>query len=420
MRPLVKSIWEGLKCLILDIFMGFKSYFKRFLSKGKENAKETKKIKAEEIGDWIKNKKSSIREREKGAIEQLKGEIERFGGEVDDRIEVLKKVSVGGNRAPDKVKMVVKKNLDKYVSNLEKFIGGLAEIDERDIERFISKIDESFSKFDKNSRMNYEKATILVGKEMESVKKSLIGFSKSIRDMAKSNDGLIKEVKGLRQLKKILEEVKETRDAVKGILGDISDYENRKTELNKEIEGLEREVEGKKKGESYKGWVASKDEKENLRKMIDKNVEGLNKLIDFKMLAKYWHGNKEEMEIVKLYWAGFESAFQKDRGSVLRTLVRSLENGKQLEGLLSEVIELEKKLEKFEIGESPIREIEKEIGRKKEEVKQIASEVDKKRKILRKLEVNKGSVLSGLKEELNGFDVAIDDNQDSDWKEVEK
>ena len=86
---------------------------------------------------------------------------------------------------------------EKYIESVEDFIERLNNLEEPKLGKFIEKINKIYFDFNKRSFKNYERATILIGKEMASIKEGVRVFSKSLLKTYEENKDITYEKAGI-------------------------------------------------------------------------------------------------------------------------------------------------------------------------------------------------------------------------------
>ena len=160
--------------------MGLFDFFRKLAKT--DNVKEVviEKLAFSGIGGWIERKIEENEIKEKDVISGIEGKIENFIKEIKVKIIILENFNVWAKRESDKIKNIVADSREKYIESVEGLIERLNDLEEPKLEKFIEKINKIFFDFNKGSFKNYERATILIGKEMASIKESLKVFSKGL------------------------------------------------------------------------------------------------------------------------------------------------------------------------------------------------------------------------------------------------
>jgi len=166
--------------------MGIFDFFRKIAKT--DNVKEIviEKLAFSEIKDWIERKIKENELKEKEILFMIRKKIEDIIKELREKIVILENFDVEARKEKDKIKNIVADNKEKYIESVENLIERLNKLEEPKLEKFIERIDKIFFDFNKRSFKNYERATILIGKEMASINEILKVFSK---DLLKIFDG---------------------------------------------------------------------------------------------------------------------------------------------------------------------------------------------------------------------------------------
>ena len=97
--------------------MGFWDFFRR---KKQEEKLEKKKISFLEITSWISAYKSKNKEKEKKFLGIVKNRIFKLADELEEEAEVLENLDLTEKREQEKIKLVVRENLNKYAYYVRK------------------------------------------------------------------------------------------------------------------------------------------------------------------------------------------------------------------------------------------------------------------------------------------------------------
>ncbi|MBA7634758.1 hypothetical protein ES703_42348 [subsurface metagenome] len=158
--------------------MGLFDFLRKVIEKKIETSKtEKEKIAFSEIENWIERKRNEIGIREKEVLVLIQDRINIFAKAFKEKINIVKVVDVESKKVEDKFKFVVNEGRKKYIESADDFIDNLENLEKDRLEKLIEEINKIFLDFNKNSHKSYERTTILIGKEMADIKKSLKVFS---------------------------------------------------------------------------------------------------------------------------------------------------------------------------------------------------------------------------------------------------
>ena len=294
---------------------------KAFVSEKTEVAFEPETIEFHALADWLANKEKDHKEKEKRVFDMIKERTNLSTSELNSKLELLRAYDLEGKKAEDKYKAIVKEASENYISNVEEFIKNLNLLDEKDLGSMIESTNNIFKNFENRSYMSYEKATILIGKEMEAVKEATKALSKYFKQIFDENKNLVDTGKSLNYVSSVLKEIDEIDKEFinineKIVLLDekLGQYEGTNNKILGDIAKISASEEHNENRKIRK-------EMDKLLEEIDEEINGLRGKINFKALANFFHELVEKMEKVKAHKENFYESFQKDNGSTIISLI---------------------------------------------------------------------------------------------------
>jgi len=389
--------------------MGIFDFFKKIAKEENEEV-EIERISFAEIGDWINKKIKENESKEKEVIVVVKQRVEDFIKDLGEKIIILQGIDIASKREKDKIKNVVIDSREQYIDSVEDLIEKLHNLEETKLENFIEKINKIFFDFNKSSSKNYERTTILIGKEMADIKNSLKTFSQDLLKTFNENQFVIEGFNDLEMIKTKLNLI-ESLDKI------IASIEKNKLELLEKIDRkqgkhktFKQDLEEMKKSQNYLENLERQKKIEILKEESKNHILELKQLINFKILANFFHINPDQMIILKNHKEDFQTHFIKD-------------NGKSIMDLLDESkLKTPKIMEKMQFIFFKMEEIKKheqelkpdETGKLSETIQEILKEIDllkieqvKEEKRDEKLRLDKRQIIQLLKEELNRMNVEV-------------
>ena len=376
--------------------MGILNFIKKIFENNKDKEIEKEKIGFSEIGDWIDKKKKEIEVREEKVFVLIQEKINVFVNELKEKVRLVEDVNLKLKKAEDRMESVSEEGRKKYLESVELFIEDLDELEKENLEKFSKKIDKIFLDFNKRSHMSYERATILIGKEMAEVKETLKSFSKDLIKIFEKNKDIINSLKtfslielNLNEIVKIDQELEEIKKAIAYLDKGLLDKEEENKKILNEIEEI-------KKSEIYLENLSRQDKIKLLKEELEKELLSLKQIIDFKALANFYHIFEDRMELVKEYRDDFQKKFKRDNGENTLDL---LLNESKLNNL-----DISNKMNKIKDKKKDIMENEQEI--KPDKIQELYTQTTKiildignlKNEKIRK--EKRGGTLKILKEEL--------------------
>lgn len=386
-----------------------------FLKKivGKHRTKDSKieeRITFNEVGVWIENKRNEIKDKEKEIFVLIKNRTTIVLEELNGKIKVLEGVDLGSKKAEDKIKLIVKENLNNYVDHIKEFIIYMGDLKEEELDKIIYRINNIFSDFDKKSYINYQKATFLIGKEMATVKESTINLSKYFKKVFDKNKDIIDSSKMLSFIKLKLKQIDETNEIIHRTDERIKTLDSKITstkEKNKKILDI---IEKIKRSESY---IENLNKQEKIKlgeKELEKEIYKLKEMIDFKALGNIFHINKKEMGIIKAHKEGFQTTLQKDSGaSILNLLDGAKLNNETITSKIKQINSKKEEMTKIisSIKKDETEELLVEMKKIKLEIEKLNNEKEKELKVHKKLKTKREEVIDLIKQKLNELNVII-------------
>jgi hypothetical protein len=390
--------------------MGIFSFLKKIAKTSNVEEIVMEKLAFSEIEDWIANKIKENELKEKEVVLGIKGKIEDLINELREKIEVLQSFDVGARKEKEEIKNVVIGSREKYVESVEDLIEKLNNLEEFKLEKLIEKINRIFFDFNKSSFKNYERTTILIGKEMASIKESLKVFSTDLLKTFDENKFVIDFFKDILVAKEKLNVINLISKSLRGIGENKLNLNKKINEKEEENRILKQSLETIKTSVAYLERLAEQKKIEFLREESKKNILELRQLLDFKALTSFFHINPEQMKMVQEHRENFQTNFEKDNGQTIIELLDEaklnndiiLEKVNQIRANIEEIVNHEKELTEDETKEvySKIKEICLEIDN-------LKTENSKEEKRNEKLKADKEELIIVLKQELCKMNVEI-------------
>ncbi|GBE20437.1 MAG TPA: hypothetical protein ENG87_04725 [Candidatus Pacearchaeota archaeon] len=390
--------------------MGIFDFFRKIAKTGNVEEIVIEKLAFSEIKGWIERKIKENELKEKEILLGVGKTTEIFIKELREKIVILENFDVEARKEKEDIKNIVIDSREKYIEFLEDLIKRLNDLEEPKLEKFTGKINKIFFDFNKSAIKNYERATILIGKEMGSIKESLKVFSKDLLKTFKEGKSITDSFKNLLIIKEKLSMINQIDETLGRINGKKSNLNKKIIEKEEENRILKQSLEKIKTSSAYLENLTKQKEIESLKEKSKKNILELKQLIDFKALANFFHIFEEQMIIVKTHKEDFQTNFQEDDGkAIIRLLDEAklsndliLEKLKQIRGKIEETLNHKKNLKKDETQEVylKIKEVSLEIDNLKiEKVKEEKRE--------EKLRANKEESITSLKQELGKMNVEV-------------
>ncbi len=389
--------------------MGFLDFLKK-LAKKEEREIKTEKIEFNNIDKWILTKEKEIEKDNQKVLDLIKDEIDKIVNNLDEKISVLENVDVDKVKFEDKVKFIVKENLEKYIKYVEKFEDDLEKLEKNNVIKLVNNINDLFSNFQKKSSLNFQKATILIGKELGAIRQSIGAFLTNIKKIINKNKDFFDKIRIFDSIKEKVAEKKKIEKLRVNINKNIEECNNKIESLEKEIKGIEKNIENIKKTKSYIEKNKKKDEIENIKEKFAKEIYKLREIINFKSLTNFYHSFEKEMNIIKDYKKNFRGAFENNNGKeIIQLLNESKLINDSLKNKINEILEIKQEIDNFVLEKDEIEELLEKIKKKKIEIENLNIVKTKEKKKDEKFNKNIIKITDFIKEDLNGFNVEIND-----------
>ena len=381
-----------------------------FLKKEKEKEIISEKLTFSEIEDWIERKRKENEIEERELVISIKDRIKNLDNELKIKLSLLDEIDIESRKEDGRIKRVVSNSRIQYIGAVNNLMANLENLKETSFPDFVKKIDRALSEFNKTSFKNYERTTILIGKEMADIKEEVKSFSKDLVEIFNSNKEISELSQRIGLIKSKLNLLDSTEKNKIGIKKTIISLDEKIKQDEKENQRCLTEIEKIKQSENYKNMLEKKEKLNILKEEFREKILTLKQLIDFKALTNFFHTNEKQMNILKEYKTDFYTNFEQDNGKRILDL---LEESKLNTNIISERENLIKS--KKEILENYEKEIEKDethnlnykIEKITIEIENLKIEKVKERKRKEKLNINKEELTSSLKQELGKINIEI-------------
>jgi hypothetical protein len=372
--------------------------------------KEPEKIRFSKLEAWVLNKKNQMNEQEQEILKEIDKKTSQFLIKIKGDLEILEQADLSKKKVEEKIKLTARENLENYIYHVKNFIENLKELKEEKFENFISKANEIFSEFDKKSYMNYQKATFLIGKEIETIKESIQGLSKYFKKVFKQNKEFIDTSQLLSLTKQKLKEIEENNEIANRSNKRLIDWDEKITNTKESNKKTLEEIEKIKQSKEYLENVKRKQDISSLKTEIDQEVNKLRGVIDFKALSNIFHVVKEKNEIIKAHKEEFAKHFHKDNGASILELIAEFNPETQqistkinnIKDKKEQIIKIEKTIEKDKT--QPLFLKIKELSLESDH---LAKEKEKELKAYERLKIKKQESKEAVKQNLSDLDVIV-------------
>lgn len=290
--------------------------------------------------------------------EQLKKEIieriTQFETDIASVIATLEKIDLSNRKEHEKIKLVVTENLSLYVAQLKRLVYNLKNIHDLDAKPCIDKLFHIWNGFNKDSHIPFEKATILIGKELETARLTLKSFMKDMNDIANNNKPFFEEINATERLNTMLQELKENDKFENEVASNIDSLKQALEKIRNENEALKNKISSIMISQEYRKDAEKKNEHKEKIIALEDEIQSLKEKINLKLLARHFHHDERKSQIIKNYSNNFKSALKEDVDLELMEFIKSVHGNDFLS-----LIDLKSKISEF--NKPFITETEKEI-----------------------------------------------------------
>ncbi len=360
--------------------MAFFDFLKKIFEE--EKKEEQGSVKIEELESCLEKELKNIIEMEDKVKIEINAELKNLIGELRKGADELNNIRLDNRKESEKMKFIVRENLNLYVSHLEDLIKSLENIKYSSLKEYIQEINKRINNFDKSSKNSFEKATILTGEpgKTRDVIRNYLG---------KMNNTLI-DKKDILMKREQISKVRDKLNEKERLKINESEISREIAVLNEKINNSEKEkekiinnIEKLKKSEEYQKEIENEKKIKEEKEKFAREIADLKNKINLKSLAKQFHSDEKKNELIKRYQENFLEALEKDIGFEIFKIINP-EFSEQLKQIKEKKEELNKELV-FETGRK-IEENKKEIEIMNSVIigvkKQIEQETKRKEKII--------------------------------------
>jgi DNA repair exonuclease SbcCD ATPase subunit len=397
--------------------MGIFSFLKKIFEEPEEPViKEEKKIVFSNIEEFLKEKIAETKTKENQAISLINEKINTFVNELKEKIKLVNQVDIESKEKNEKVKSVVYEGRKKYTEFLERFIEKLKDSQKiNELKKFTESINSAFLRFDENSKKSYERATILIGKEMGNLRETMKTFSRELINIFNENKDIVSTLEKLSNIQSKINENKEINNKLKKIDESVPDTNNKILDKEKEIKEISEKIDTIENSQEYRENLEKISFIDIKEKEIQTNISELRQLIDFKALSNFFHIFEDKMAIVKLYRDNFTEEFKNDKGNRLLSLLNESKlNKEDIETKFKQINDKEQEIQtlKSEIKSDETKSLSSEIEKTKIDINELKNEINWLEKNKEKLKTQEQENINQIKEKLESMNIKIEEENE--------
>jgi len=380
--------------------MGFLDLFRK---KKEKKPIEIENVPFEELGSWIKLKIQTLEKDKEIFTNSVKSRVDQLIGELGSGIDGLQGIDWEKIKTEERVKSIVRGNLENYVVHLQQLKLDLSALEE--MERI--KINNVFASFDRRAGKNYQKSTFLIGKELTVINESVRKMFVDLNKLQEENKTLLDCVKVIFSVRSMLGNLESAQSLILKVDGDIKKIHDKVEALKLRIIASNDQIEKIKGSEDFREWKIRNEHYIDIKRKRDSLIVELRRAINLKSLAKAWHENETEMKIVKRYRENFEKAFDEDGGKILKELIIPLDNKDLISKNLQEIFDFDREVKGTTPEKSLTFDLEEEIMRDQGEIDGLNAEEMRELKRIEKLGIEKGKIRDVVKNSLREIRVEV-------------
>lgn len=243
------------------------------------------------------------------------------------QIKVLRSIDLEHRKEHERIKIIVLENLSFYVSHLERLIENLEKIDETlDMDQYIAEIQNNFNRFKKESHNSFEKATVLIGRELEEVQGLIKKAFQNFNQIIDENKEIFEKIVLIKDLQNKIQEVHNKRKIQEEISDSINNLVKTKGELQTEKILIEKQYEDFKNSKKFREFIEQKEKTKKNQDELNQEVFRLKEKINIKFLLKSFHDNKERSNLLLGYRDNFLNALEEDKGLEIIKITKEVLN----------------------------------------------------------------------------------------------
>jgi len=294
--------------------------------------KEIRKLRFQNLDSEVDAEIQDAKRRIKSIKEQMGQRVVQLNTELEEHIKTLKSIDLKERKDYERIKFIVTENLKAYISYLQNFKEELGNLNPSDSD-YLEKINIISENFKKRSINSFQKATILIGKELEDVVNSIKNFAKDIDGIISEDKEVFETEKKADILKNLLLEFKNEKNnesqienSMKNLGQNLKDMEEQKRRTEKSLEDL-------KKSPEYSKFIEEREELKNEREKVQREIFSIKGEIDIKAMLKQFHHDRKKSIILERYAEDFNASLEDDENLQIASIILEAKPGFNAERL---------------------------------------------------------------------------------------
>jgi hypothetical protein len=342
--------------------MGFFDFIKKVFAAETPIEENKEAITIENLSSKLDELESNSQEQVKRVSLDVKNRIHQLILDLKNSLQILKTLTIQDKKEHEKIKLLVKQNLDLYAKYLEKLIETLEEssTDYMNINQFLEN-------FKNSSRNSYEKATILIGKELGAAKEKIKEFQLWFQQILEENKDSLEKESNILKLRKKLEDINYLNSIKSELVYYKSNLEENKQALEKEKKTKQEEAEKTRETEEFKRFEQGAKIKQRDENLLEQEILAIKQEINLKEMLKFFHKDEKISRLLESYMENFRANMKEEHFQSLIKEFNPNFNLDKLKKIIEKSIILEVKFE---------NEIEKKVMNKESEIKKLMFEIE--------------------------------------------
>lgn len=281
------------------------SFFERIKKIFEPAKQEIIKISLFEVGPWIQQKEQESKTQESIIQIQLKEKAKEFLAHIQVQQTALLQMNLGEYKVEPKIEQIVKENLLRYITHLNYLKANLESLTHKreplTLQSFLQELGASLANFEKNSFKHYEKATIIIGKELGNIKASIKTFAQDINKIIKNHEPLFENQKMKEEIKKYLKQYYDLDGQNKKINQNIEAFNERIRILDKNLKEKEQELGLFILSQEYQNHLKYEENIKRKHDELQKEILDIKQNLNIKFLLKAFHHDPKKSSLIKSY-----------------------------------------------------------------------------------------------------------------------
>jgi hypothetical protein len=290
----------------------------------KANASSVKRriVPINEIHQEMKNFLIKHEKDEASLASEISDRIRVFRSETAVLISVLEKIDLAQKKESENLKLLVLDNLNLYVSYLKILVSKLDTLKSKKPNDCINSAFALLNEFNKKAHISFEKATILIGKDIATTKETIKAFGNDLVGLAERNKTLFEKDKIADEMKNLLQELMQNKAISESFDENIITFNSEIKKADEEAKEIQNKISYIKNSEDYKKEIEERERMRGREIEMEKDLRELKGKINFKSLANVFHSNKKHSQFIKDYASDFKQALKNDENLELLNLIK--------------------------------------------------------------------------------------------------